>query len=525
MQKASDAYKKQLSTLDKYDRGDWRTKKLSEMTVRDWRIFREDHNITTKGSGIPNPIRDWKEANLPEWINAAIRTANYKKPSPIQMQAIPIGLQGRDIIGVAETGSGKTAAFVLPMLCYIERRGLLTTEEAAKEGPYAIVLAPTRELAIQIEVETRKFAQERGIRSVCVVGGTDIEYDGTLLGQGTEIVIATPGRFLDCIERRYLVLNQCNYVVLDEADRMIDMGFEPQLLRVLDAMPKSSLKSEDEQEAQKQESELALAINNADIDGPGEHHRSKYRTTIMFSATMPPPVEKLAQKYLRRPATIVIGEVGKAVDRIKQNVIFTKGDGDKRRALEQILSNPDTKGPIIIFMNNKKAADFLAKHITEHNAFQGFKASSIHAGKSQEMREQALEDLKSGKIDILVGTDVLGRGVDIKGVTQVINHDLPKTIQGTCHISFFRLRVPCLSTNAFCQSTHIVSDVPVVQACPVSLPRSLPMMIRISCTICDRCYRRQETVFPPSWLTTLHPMLPWGLMVLRSRLELPTTCN
>ncbi|RVW75006.1 DEAD-box ATP-dependent RNA helicase 21 [Vitis vinifera] len=171
------------------------------MTERDWRIFREDFNVSYKGSKIPRPMRSWVESKLSPELLKAVERAGYKTPSPIQMAAIPLGLQQRDVIGIAETGSGKTAAFVLPMLTYISRLPPISEENEA-EGPYAVVMAPTRELAQQIEDETVK--------------------------QGCEVVIATPGRLIDCLERRYAVLNQCNYVVLDEADRMIDMGFEPQ---------------------------------------------------------------------------------------------------------------------------------------------------------------------------------------------------------------------------------------------------------------------------------------------------------
>ncbi|KAL9678530.1 hypothetical protein QQ045_016374 [Rhodiola kirilowii] len=216
----------------------WSQKKLDEMTDRDWRIFREDFNISYKGSKIPHPMRNWAESKLtPEWLKAVERLG-YNKPSPIQMAAIPLGLQQRDVIGIAETGSGKTAAFVLPMLTYISRLPPMT-EENEEEGPYAVVMAPTRELAKQIEDETVKFAHYMGIKVVSIVGGQSIEEQGFKIRQGCEVVIATPGRLIDCLERRYAVLNQCNYVVLDEADRMIDMGFEPQVVGVLEAMPSS----------------------------------------------------------------------------------------------------------------------------------------------------------------------------------------------------------------------------------------------------------------------------------------------
>ncbi|MCD7454239.1 DEAD-box ATP-dependent RNA helicase 21 [Datura stramonium] len=225
----------------------WSDKELEEMTEIDWRIFREDHNISFKGSKIPRPMRNWAESKLTTELLKAVKRAGYKKPSPIQMASIPLGLQQRDVIGIAETGSGKTAAFVLPMLTYITRLPPLS-EENETEGPYAVVMATTRELAQQIEDETVKFAHYLGIKVVSIVGGQSIEEQGFRIRQGCEVVIATPGRLLDCLERRYCVLNQCNYVVLDEADRMIDMGFGPQVVGVLDAMPSSNMKPKNEDE-------------------------------------------------------------------------------------------------------------------------------------------------------------------------------------------------------------------------------------------------------------------------------------
>jgi ATP-dependent RNA helicase DDX23/PRP28 len=329
----------QTKVVDKNERH-WSEKAVSEMSERDWRIFREDFNISSRGGSIPNPIRSWEESGLPEELLSAIRAAGYTKPSPIQMQAIPIALQGRDVLGVAETGSGKTASFVLPMLVYISKLPPLTAITEV-DGPYAVIMAPTRELAQQIEEETNKFATFMRVRTVCLVGGQSIEEQGFQLRRGCEIIIATPGRLIDCLKSQYAVLNQCNYVVLDEADRMIDMGFEAQVNEVLDAMPSASLKSENEDEAANQETRSAT----------GE---CLYRTTMMYSATMPPGVERLARKYLRRPASVAIGTVGRVVDRIEQRIRFARNEGDKFNILTDVLNkSPDP--PIIIFANQKRA--------------------------------------------------------------------------------------------------------------------------------------------------------------------------
>uniref|UniRef100_A0A8C9LLV9 RNA helicase n=1 Tax=Piliocolobus tephrosceles TaxID=591936 RepID=A0A8C9LLV9_9PRIM len=203
----------------------WSEKKREEMTDRDWRIFREDNEIYIKGGIVPPPIRTWEESGLSPDLLKAIKKAKYDKPTPIQMQAIPISLEMRDLIGIAETGSGKTAAFVLPMLSYVKKLPPLTYE-TSQDGPYALVIAPSRELAIQIYEETNKFASYCSCRTVALVGGRNAEAQAFELRKGVEIIIGTPGRLQDCLEKAYTVLNQCNYVILDEADRMMDMGFE-----------------------------------------------------------------------------------------------------------------------------------------------------------------------------------------------------------------------------------------------------------------------------------------------------------
>ena len=207
----------------------WSEKPLSDMTERDWRIFREDFDIRVQGGRATLPLRFWEEGGFPPTILRAIQSMGYEKPSPIQRQAIPIGMAQRDIIGIAETGSGKTAAFSIPLLCYLLSLPPEMIDRCADEGPLAVVMAPTRELAMQIEEEFNKLAKYTNFTTACVVGGQSIEEQGFKLRKGVEVVIGTPGRMVDCVENNYLVLNQCHYVVLDEADRMIDMGFEPQV--------------------------------------------------------------------------------------------------------------------------------------------------------------------------------------------------------------------------------------------------------------------------------------------------------
>ncbi|PSC74094.1 DEAD-box ATP-dependent RNA helicase 21 [Micractinium conductrix] len=400
---------------DKYEgadmriEGHWSEKSLDEMTDRDWRIFREDFNIAYKGVNPTLPIRNWEEANLPKELMKAVERAGYKKPSPIQMAALPLGMRFQDVIGIAETGSGKTAAFVLPMLTYIMKQPhMLGNPEVEAEGPYSVILAPTRELAQQIEEETRNMAHFTDFRVVSVVGGQSIEEQGFALRKGCEIVVATPGRLVDCIERSYAVLNQCNYVVLDEADRMIDLGFEPQVMGVLDAMPSSNLKPENE-------------------DEPLESNRV-YRTTYMFSATMPPAVERLARKYLRRPVVVTIGTAGKATDLVTQRVIMVK-ENEKPNALQQELAQYSDDQRIIVFANTKRQCDAVARQLENMD----YRVTMLHGGKSQDQREESIKGFREDVYNVLVATDVAGRGIDVPNVALVVNYDMANAIEPYTH--------------------------------------------------------------------------------------------
>ncbi|KAF5726618.1 DEAD-box ATP-dependent RNA helicase 21 [Tripterygium wilfordii] len=441
----------------------WTEKTLDEMTERDWRIFREDFNISYKGSKIPPPMRSWDESRLSTELLKGVERAGYKKPSPIQMAAIPLGLQQRDVIGIAGTGSGKTAAFILPMLNYISRLPP-TSEENEAEGPYAVVMAPSHELAQQIEVETVKFAHYLGIRVVLVVGGRPIEEQALSIRQGCEVVIATPGRLIDCIERRYAVLNQCNYVVLDEADRMIDMGFGPQIMAVMDAMPSSNIKPA-----------------NEELD-----EKKIYRTTYMFSATMPPAVERLARKYLRNPVVVNIGTAGKATDLISQHVMMMK-ESEKFSMLQRLLDDLADR-TAMVFVNTKNNADTVAKNLDKN----GYLVTTLHGGKSQEQRGVSLEGFRTRKYNVLVATDVVGRGIDIPDMAHVINYDMPSNIDCT-HTVLVELAV--LGR----QDTEVFYDLKqmLIQSnCPVPLELAKHEASKSKPgTIPDRPPRRNDPVF------------------------------
>ncbi|EJU05418.1 Pre-mRNA-splicing ATP-dependent RNA helicase PRP28 [Dacryopinax primogenitus] len=410
-EKHADPMERRQAARHTVDERHWTEKALPEMKDRDWRIFREDFSIAARGGHIPLPLRSWQESIIPVPILDIIAKIGYEEPSPIQRQAIPIGLQYRDLIGVAETGSGKTAAFVIPMLVYIGKLPPLT-DDNRHLGPYALILAPTRELAQQIESEARKFAAPLGFKTVSIVGGRAVEEQAFNLREGAEIVIATPGRLKDVLDRHVLVLSQCTYIVMDEADRMVNLGFEADLNYILDACPTEFLKPEDE---------------SADVDTDGKN--AKTRVTTLFSATMPPAVERLARKYLRRPATITIGEAGRAVDTVEQRVEFVHGDEKKKQRMLEILNTGGFEAPIIVFVNQKKTADMVARDIQRA----GWSATTLHSGKNQEQREAALADLRSGKAAILVATDLAGRGIDVQDVSLVINYQMANTIEAYVH--------------------------------------------------------------------------------------------
>jgi ATP-dependent RNA helicase DDX23/PRP28 len=317
---------------------------------------------------------------------------------------------------VAVTGSGKTAAFLLPLLVYISELPPYN-EQTKNDGPYALILAPTRELVQQIESEARKFAQPLGFTVVSIVGGHSLEEQAYALRNGAEIIVATPGRLVDCIERRLLVLGQCCYIIMDEADRMIDQGFEEPLTKILDALPVTNEKPDTED------------AENAQLMTRYLGGKDRYRQTMMYTATMPPVVEKIAKKYLRRPAIVTIGNVGQAVDTVEQRVEFVAGEDKRKKRLQEILNSGQFQPPIIVFVNIKRNCDTIARDIQR----MGFSAVSLHGSKTQEQREAALASLRNGQTDILVATDLAGRGIDVPDVSLVVNFNMATNIDSYVH--------------------------------------------------------------------------------------------
>mmetsp|Transcript_9686 Transcript_9686/g.21845 ORF Transcript_9686/g.21845 Transcript_9686/m.21845 type:complete len:808 (+) Transcript_9686:109-2532(+) len=402
-------------------------KPLAKMTPRDWRIYRENFNIVVKGGKSPPPLRSFREMPVgvtpihPTLLDAIENTLKYTTPSPIQRQAIPIGMQRRDLIGIAETGSGKTAAFGVPLCHHVLSFPQSILDTVPDEGPLALVMAPTRELALQINVEFGKLlSTQKNVVSLAVVGGQSITEQATKLRNGVHVVVGTPGRINDCVEMAYLVLNQCSYIVLDEADRMIDLGFAPQIEQILDAMG-GLLKSEDETEAYRQERE--------DLERLGKAVPS-HRLTAMFSATMPSEVERIAKRYLRHPVVVSVGDQDSGKNaRITQRILFLSSPGQKESTLRDLLRRSHPNEKIIVFVNEKKHAEGVGRMVEKS----GRQCVVLHGGKSQDQREENLALFRRGGM-VLVATDVAGRGLDIPDVQQIINFDLPtRSIDNYCH--------------------------------------------------------------------------------------------
>ena len=309
--------------------------------------------------------------------------------TPIQAQAIPVVLQGRDVMGAAQTGTGKTAAFSLPLL----QRMLAhenTSTSPARHPVRALVLLPTRELADQVAQSIKSYAKHTQLRCTVVFGGMDMKPQTLELKRGVEILVATPGRLLDHIEAKNAVLNQVEYVVLDEADRMLDIGFLPDLQRILSFLPKQ-------------------------------------RTTLLFSATFSPEIRRLANSYLQDPVTIEVAPPNATASTVEQH-FYSVADEDKRHALHQILRQRGMK-QAFVFVNSKLGCARLARSLER----EGLNTTALHGDKSQDERLKALDSFKKGEVDLLVCTDVAARGLDIKDVPAVFNFDIPFNAEDYIH--------------------------------------------------------------------------------------------
>lgn len=356
-----------------------------------------------QGSETVPPLEGFSSlgSTLPPFLRENLRRMHYERPTPIQKHAVPYALDGRDLMCCAQTGSGKTFAFLFPVAAAL---GGATGKQPATvigqpASPRCVVLAPTRELALQISLEAEKVTFDSPLRSVVVYGGADQKKQVRDLAFGCDIVVATPGRLNDFIERGIASMSAVSYLVLDEADRMLDMGFEPQIRRIV------------------QQSDMP----------PKER-----RQTLLFSATFAPEVQKLAAAFLRPYVWIAVGRVGSTVENIEQRLVLAKADKrEKLKLAAEALAECD--GRTLVFVQKKRTATWL-KHCLRRGGpgdakpdekFSPVEAEDIHGDRSQPQREAALAKFRAGTCRVLVATDVAARGLDIGGVEHVINFDLP----------------------------------------------------------------------------------------------------
>ncbi|HYM33299.1 MAG TPA: DEAD/DEAH box helicase [Candidatus Cybelea sp.] len=323
---------------------------------------------------------------LSEPLQRALSAENYLNPTPIQTQAIPALLAGRDLLGIAQTGTGKTAAFALPLM----QRLAETADRSGPRGARALVLAPTRELAVQIGQSFRTYGQNLGLRHATVYGGVGIRPQIQALTRGVDILVATPGRLLDLMAQGHARLDRVSFLVLDEADRMLDMGFVRDVRKIVAALPKR-------------------------------------RQTALFSATMPADIQRLVGEIMHDPARVEIVPSGKPLDIVEQRV-FMVDAARKRSLLTQLLGDPGF-ARVIVFTRTKRGADRVAAHL--ENA--GIGTDSIHGNKSQNARQRALDLFRQGRTRVLVATDIAARGIDVDDITHVINYELPNDPESYVH--------------------------------------------------------------------------------------------
>ncbi|MEG2791564.1 MAG: DEAD/DEAH box helicase [Odoribacter sp.] len=328
----------------------------------------------------------FEKLNLVEPILKALRQEGYETPTPIQEKAIPYVLAGKDLLGCAQTGTGKTAAFSIPILQHLYERGNVRGRREIK----ALVLTPTRELAIQIDESFAAYGRHTGVSHLVVFGGVSQVPQVEMLRKGVDVLVATPGRLLDLIQQRYIDLRTLEYFVLDEADRMLDMGFIHDIKRILPLLPSK-------------------------------------RQTLFFSATMPVEIAKLADSMLRDPMKVAVTPPASTVDMIDQSVYFVEKN-DKKELMIALLQDPSIESALV-FSRTKYGADKIARFLSK----EGILADAIHGEKSQTARQRALSNFKEHKIRVLVATDIAARGIDVDELSHVINNDLPEVAETYVH--------------------------------------------------------------------------------------------
>ncbi|XP_030835745.1 probable ATP-dependent RNA helicase DDX46 isoform X2 [Strongylocentrotus purpuratus] len=363
---------------------------LARLTPEEVDKRRSDlEGVKVRGKGCPKPVDSWVQCGVSMRVLTILKKNNYEKPTPIQCQAIPAIMSGRDLIGIAKTGSGKTMAFLLPMFRHIMDQDPLEAED----GPITLIMTPTRELAMQIFKECKKFTKSMGLRAVCVYGGTGISEQIAELKRGAEIIVCTPGRMIDMLganNGRVTNLRRCTYLVLDEADRMFDMGFEPQVMKI---------------------------VENIRPD----------RQTVLFSATFPRQMEALARKILTKPIEVQVGGRSVVCSDVTQHAMILEEDQKFLKLLE-LLGYYD-EGQILVFVEKQESADLLLKDLMKAS----YPCLALHGGIDQYDRDSIIQDFKAANVKILVATSVAARGLDVKNLVLVINYDCPNHYEDYVH--------------------------------------------------------------------------------------------
>lgn len=358
------------------------------LTEEDVAKLRQEIRVTATGSNCPRPVVSFAHLRLPKELLEGIRKQGYSKPTPIQAQACPAGLGGRDVIGVAETGSGKTVAYLLPMLVHCAAQPELKKDE----GPIGLTLCPTRELAVQIEKEVYKFNKLLGLRSTTFAGGLSKYQQFRTIKGGSEIVIATPGRLIDIVKMKGCNLRRCTFVVLDEADRMLQMGFEDQIRSIL------------------------------------QNIRPK-RQALLFSATMPPRIERLAADFLEQPVRITVGTAGQAASNVRQHVEVFETEAEKFPWLRARNDGMLAKGQVVIFAKSKQAAQELQQNFADVQRDAGV----LHGDLEQDERMRVIDGFRKLRKTLLIATDVAARGLDITTIGTVVSFDVARDIETHTH--------------------------------------------------------------------------------------------
>jgi ATP-dependent RNA helicase DDX5/DBP2 len=380
-----------LDTLPRFEKSFYKeADTVRARTTAEVDAFRAEKQMRVQGSDVPKPVTTFDEAGFPSYVMNEVKAQGFSAPTAIQAQGWPMALSGRDVVGIAETGSGKTLTYCLPAIVHINAQPLLSPGD----GPIVLVLAPTRELAVQIQAEVTKFGKTSRIRNTCVYGGVPRGGQIRDLARGVEVCIATPGRLIDMLESGKTNLRRVTYLVLDEADRMLDMGFEPQIRKIIGQIRPD-------------------------------------RQTCMWSATWPKEVRQLAADYLTDAIQVNIGSMDLSASHNITQVVEVISEHDKRdrmiKHLERIMDDKSSK--CLIFVGTKRTADEITRFLRQD----GWPCLAIHGDKAQNERDWVLNEFKTGKSPIMVATDVASRGIDVRNITHVLNFDYPNNSEDYVH--------------------------------------------------------------------------------------------